>query len=209
MVLHAVKRQKKPIIRIRMDKDWLLFMIFGGSFVIAHHISSVWSFNNNQREMIKAIMYKELVGKKEEEPTNHIDIVVAQCREDLSSLDNFGETSCSNISFHIYTKCGYFNDTNVTVINNNNNLWKHLNKDCVSIHPIDNCGTEEYAYLKHVESSMKNERGLASMTAFVQGGGLTENPHIVADILNYLPGTIFSTLSRHVRDGWHFGKDPI
>jgi hypothetical protein len=118
-----------------------------------------------------------------------IDIVLAHCHEDLSWIDQF--QSCHRVHFHIYSKCG---DHNLPAFQN-------VSDDCATIHSIDNCGTQEYAFFYHIYE--RYEDRLAPMTAFLQAGALSENPHVVHDILAYLPGTTFAGLARHVRAAWH------
>lgn len=45
--------------------------------------------------------------------------------------------------------------------------------------------------------------------SFVQGGGLTENPHLIYDLMGQeLPGLSYKSLTRFVRNSWHmFGTE--
>lgn len=72
--------------------------------------------------------------------------------------------------------------------------------DCVTLHRIRNFGTEEYAYFRYIEDRFDSLPGIVS---FIQGGGLTENPHLIYDIMADIPGLTYKSLSRHVRDAWH------
>ncbi|KAI2511259.1 hypothetical protein MHU86_3225 [Fragilaria crotonensis] len=121
-----------------------------------------------------------------------VGVVVAYCKEDLSYLDRFG---CNRLQFIIMSKCGA-PDPEFSTISN-----------CVTIHHIENCGTEGYAYFKYVESSYESLP--FAMVAFIQGGALTENPHLRHDILRYLPGTYYTDLARVVGGGWHMDADPV
>jgi hypothetical protein len=38
---------------------------------------------------------------------------------------------------------------------------------------------------------------------------IIENPHVIQDIFNYMPGTTYSSLSRIVRSAWHMARDPV
>lgn len=121
---------------------------------------------------------------------NLIQLVVAHCHDNLSWLDRFD--SCNGIEIHIYSKC-----------NDDERIPTFVKvADCVTIYSgIENCGREEYAFFKHV---VDNYDKLPPMVAFLQGSSITENPHIVHDVMSYLPGTRFKDLSRHIRSAWHF-----
>ena len=45
---------------------------------------------------------------------------------------------------------------------------------------------------------------MSPMVSFIQGGSLTENPHIIYDMTVHIPGTTYKSLSRYVKDAWHF-----
>ena len=122
-----------------------------------------------------------------------IDIVVAHCHEDLTWLDQFGQNSCHRIHVHIYSKCG---ETDIPT-------FAGSIADCVTVHRIANCGTQEFAFFRHVHDRYDDHDGLANMTAFIQAGSLSENPHVMQDILSYIPGTTYTELARHVRPAWH------
>jgi hypothetical protein len=47
------------------------------------------------------------------------------------------------------------------------------------------------------------------MVAFLQGSAITENPHVIQDVFNYMPGRTYSELSRVVRRAWHMKPDPF
>ena len=120
-----------------------------------------------------------------------VGVVVAYCKENLSYLDQFG---CDRLRFIIMSKCGAPDPQFFKI------------SKCVTMYRIPNCGTEAYAYFKYVESSYDNLS--FAMVAFIQGGGLTENPHLHHDILHYIPGTYYMDLSRFVTLAWHMGDEP-
>lgn len=123
-----------------------------------------------------------------------IFVVIAHCREDLSWLHEFGP--CDRIEgIHVMSKCG---QAKVTVPESVAN--------CTQVQRIQNCGVEEFAYFTYIE---QNYESLPSFVAFLTAGALPENPHIVHDSLNFLEGTQFKDLARHVRYGWKMGKPTV
>jgi hypothetical protein len=52
-------------------------------------------------------------------------------------------------------------------------MWPAIAK-CRTVHDILNYGTEEYAYISYIEQFFDR---LPPLVSFIQGGGLTENPH--------------------------------
>lgn len=69
-----------------------------------------------------------------------------------------------------------------------------------------NFGTEEYAYFQYIQDTYNY---LPSFVSFVQGGGLSENTHLVYDLMGKeIPGLTYKSLTRFNTDAWHmFGKD--
>jgi hypothetical protein len=112
-----------------------------------------------------------------------LTVVVAHCRENLMFLEHFGSCRNGRVSFAIMSKC------NATIPDFSNTIIS----ECVTVYPIDNCGTEEYAYFKYVQDHYLT---LPDTVAFIQGDGLTENPHLVYDIFHTIPGTYYMDLSR-------------
>lgn len=123
-------------------------------------------------------------------PLAEIEIVVGHCRDDLRYLDLF--PSCDRIHIHIYSPCG----GSIPVLENV--------ADCVTVvTDAGNYGRETYAYFDFIQ---RRYDSLPEMTAFLQGSAYTENPHVAHDVLHYLPGTTYASLSRNVRGAWHLGK---
>jgi hypothetical protein len=77
---------------------------------------------------------------------------------------------------------------------------------CTTLHRIMNFGTEEHAYFQYIQDSYDY---LPPFVLFVQGGGLSENPHLVYDLMaEEIPGLEYTSLTRYVADAWHmFGTD--
>jgi Protein of unknown function (DUF3431) len=123
-------------------------------------------------------------------PATEIDVVVAHCEEDLSFLEAFQD--CSRVHLHIYSRCG-------AEIPDFVNL-----KDCHTVHRDQECGGVAYAYFHYMQDRYNNFPG---MVAFLHGNANTENPHVIDDILNFLPGTTFFSLTRLVRGAWHMQSD--
>mmetsp|Transcript_9077 Transcript_9077/g.14540 ORF Transcript_9077/g.14540 Transcript_9077/m.14540 type:complete len:383 (+) Transcript_9077:212-1360(+) len=124
-------------------------------------------------------------------------IVVAHCTEDLSWLDQlhaYDPSVCEHTEIHIMSKCRQPIDLKEVL---------PLIQICTTLHRERNCGTEEYAYVRYI---MDRYDSLPPMVAFIQGGAITENPHVIYDMMEYIPGTTFKGLSRHVRTAWHFEK---
>lgn len=127
--------------------------------------------------------------------SNHI--VVAHCKEDLSWLNqlrDYDPSVCQQIHIHIYSKCGAHLDLEETISSVS---------ECATLHRLVNYGTEEYAYFTYIQDMYDS---LPSMVSFIQGGALTENPHIIHDILGpnlWLPGLTYRSLSRYVQVAWH------
>lgn len=124
-------------------------------------------------------------------PTDIVTVVVAHCKENINYLNQFG---CQHFRFVVMSKCGEPVPPLTNIAN------------CTTTQSIKNCGTQEYAYFKFVADNYDN---LPPMVAFIQGGALTENPHVRHDMTHYIPGTLYADLSRHVRGTWHMVKDPI
>lgn len=127
-------------------------------------------------------------------PSKHI--VVAHCKEDLSWLNqlrDYDPLVCQWCHIHIYSKCGAQLDLEETI---------QSVSECATLHRLMNYGTEEYAYFEYIVDMYDS---LPSMISFIQGGSLTENPHIIYDILgpDYLPGVTYRGLSRYVVPAWH------
>ncbi len=125
-------------------------------------------------------------------PSN--DVVVAHCTEDLKWLDqlyNFDPLVCSHVRIYIYSKC-----------NAQINLREMipLTANCATIKQVKNCGTQEYAYFQFI---LDHYESMSPMVSFIQGDALTENPHIIYDMMVNIPGTTYKDLSRHVRESWH------
>jgi len=144
--------------------------------------------------IVSSLLFEQ---QQDQEQQQHI-VVHHSCTEDLSwlnQLHNYDNNICSRIHIHIYSNCE----------DNRQDLNRiiPLIKDCITIHRIhNNYGTEnDYAYLHHI---VEYYDSLPSMLSFIQGGGIMENPHVIYDMLNNIPGTTYRDLSRHVRDGWHF-----
>lgn len=125
--------------------------------------------------------------------TTSNDIVVAHCTEDLKWLDqlyNFDPLVCSHVRIYIYSKCNAEIDLNKVI---------PLTANCATIKQVNNCGTQEYAYFQFI---LDHYESMSPMVSFIQGDALTENPHIIYDMLVNIPGTTYKDLARHVRDGW-------
>ena len=121
-------------------------------------------------------------------------VVVAHCTENLAWLDqlhDFDPLICKHTRIHIYSKCGMGLDLEITV---------PAVAECTTLHRIRNCGSEEFAYLRYIEDRYDS---MPPMISFVQGGAMTENPHIIYDMMVHVPGTTYQDLSRHVRVAWH------
>lgn len=130
-------------------------------------------------------------------PPYRQDIVIAHCKEDLNWLDqlhNFDPSVCSHTRIYIYSKCN-------AEIENNLTAMIPLTAKCSTVKRINNCGTEEYAFIQFI---LDHYETMSPMVSFIQGGALTENPHIIYDMMVHIPGTTFKSLSRYVKDGWHF-----
>jgi hypothetical protein len=122
-------------------------------------------------------------------------VVVAYCRENLAYLDYFGPCSDHGLQFVIMSKC------NATVP-----TFYNISECATIVEGVENCGTQEYAYFKFIDDHYD---ALPAMVAFIQGGALTENPHLLHDIMHIIPGTYYADLSRHVLEAWHMGSDPV
>ena len=129
-------------------------------------------------------------------------IVIAHCKENLDWLDQLHTFDQSlfdpcRIHIHIYSKCGMEVDLKGTF---------PAVAECTTLHRLLNLGTEEYAYFQYIQDMYGN---LPSIVSFVQGGGLTENPHLIYDLLGQeLPGLSYKSLTRFVRNSWHmFGTE--
>eukprot|EP00579_Thalassiosira_antarctica_P001598 CAMPEP_0201871366 /NCGR_PEP_ID=MMETSP0902-20130614/4294_1 /ASSEMBLY_ACC=CAM_ASM_000551 /TAXON_ID=420261 /ORGANISM="Thalassiosira antarctica, Strain CCMP982" /LENGTH=354 /DNA_ID=CAMNT_0048397331 /DNA_START=66 /DNA_END=1127 /DNA_ORIENTATION=+ len=124
-------------------------------------------------------------------------VVVAHCTEDLSWLNQFYAFEprvCQLTHFHIYSKCGMDVDLESTL---------HAVASCSSLHTITNHGTEEYAYLSYIQDQYNNN--MPPTISFIQGGGITENTHLIFDIMGItLPGLQYKSLSRSVSQAWHW-----
>jgi len=123
------------------------------------------------------------------------DIVVAHCKEDLKWLDqlhNFDPLVCSHTRIYVYSKCN--SQINLTEM-------VPLTATCSTVKQVPNCGTEEYAYFQFI---LDHYETMSPMVSFIQGGALTENPHIIYDMMVHIPGTTYKSLSRYVKDAWHF-----
>lgn len=132
--------------------------------------------------------------------TPYQDIVLAHCKEDLTWLDqlhNFDPSVCSHTRIYIYSKCNA--ELNLTETN-------PLTEKCSTVKKIKNCGTEEYAYIQYI---LDHYDTMPPTVSFIQGGALTENPHVIYDMMVHIPGTTYKDLSRHVRNGWHFPKEGV
>ncbi len=163
------------------------------SVIVAH----IHNMHNNNSTSTTATNETDTFIATTPTMTTNITIVVGHCKEKLNHLEFFESCHPSphhHLQFVIMSKC------NATV--------PTLNKiaECVTVQRIDNCGNEEYAYLQYVQH---NYDTLPSMVAFIQGSGLTENPHLVHDILHTIPGTYYADLSRYVTTAWHMGVDPV
>lgn len=125
-------------------------------------------------------------------PSN--DVVVAHCTEDLKWLDqlyNFDPLVCSHVRIYIYSKCNAEINLNKVI---------PLTANCATIKQVNNCGTQEYAYFQFI---LDHYESMSPMVSFIQGDALTENPHIIYDMMVNIPGTTYKDLSRHVRESWH------
>ena len=125
------------------------------------------------------------------------NVVVAHCKENISWLDQFisyDPNVCEHTRFLIYSKCSMNLKLNETV---------PAVSDCATIHTLKNHGTEEYAYLMYIQEHYNT---MPQMVSFIQGGGITENPHIIYDIMENMPGLQYKSLSRHVSQAWHYVK---
>jgi hypothetical protein len=142
----------------------------------------------NQSQLLQPLLRSTSLEAKEEQ----IGIVVGHCKEDIRYLDDFG--SCDRIQIHIYSPCG-----------GEIPEFKKV-QECVTVHRGKDCARETYAYFEFVREYYDS---LPSMVAFLQGSAITENPHVVNDVLNYMPGTTYSSLSRIVRSAWHMKHDPL
>jgi hypothetical protein len=71
---------------------------------------------------------------------------------------------------------------------------------------LKNIGTEEYVYFQYIQDMYDD---LPPYVSFIQGGGITENPHIIYDLMGEeLPGMTYKVLSRVVYPSWHmFGTE--
>ena len=133
---------------------------------------------------------------KSQQQTAAHHIVVAHCKENLewlNQLHTFNPSVCNMYHVHIYSKCGADVDLN--------RILPDI-VECTTLHRIRNVGTEEYAHMRYIEDRYDS---LPLKVSFVQGGALTENPHIIYDILilSSLPDITYMSLSRHVRHAWH------
>ena len=167
-------------------------------------------------------------GDNDKTKVKEVTIVIAHCGEDLMWLTKFGPNVCRRnpgVSFYIQSKCPHHDDgddgddddddtDNSTNSNSTNSTTNPTNilgivvpsnvRPCTTVNTaIKNCGTEEYAYFQYIDEHYDN---LPSMMAFIQGGALTENPHLWNDILmaTRTPHNVsYRDLARHVSDGWH------
>lgn len=134
-------------------------------------------------------------GSIELEIPLRIEIIVGHCKEDLTYLDTFEACShgATHLQFHIFSPCGGTipSFTKIT--------------DCVTVHRSRDCGRETYSYFAYIVDRYDD---LPDLMAFVQGSAITENPHIVEDVVNVLPTTTYMGLSRIVKDAWHMRADP-
>ena len=132
---------------------------------------------------------------KSQQQTAAHHIVVAHCTENLewlNQLHSYNPLICTNYHVQIYSKCG--------IQVNLKNILPDI-VECTTLHRIRNFGTEEYAYMRYIEDRYDS---LPSKISFVQGGGLSENPHIIYDIMiSTIPEVTYMSLSRHVRGAWH------
>ncbi len=161
-----------------------------------HTPNNARGLKESQGRHNKSMLLPSTVEEGHPNKINH-HIVVAYCVDDLSwlnQLHNFDPSICTHTHVHIYSKCG--TDTDLQSI-----LPRIVT--CTTLHRIHNCGIEEYAYLSYIQDWYDR---LPSRVSFVQGGAITENPHIIHDMLDQpIPGMYFKDLSRQVRDAWHFG----
>jgi len=129
-------------------------------------------------------------------------IVVAHCKENLGWLDllsSFDPLVCQHYHIHIYSACGMRVDLNSII---------PAVSECTTLHRSRDHGSEEYAYFRYIEDMYDN---LPPFVSFIQGGGITENPHLIYDIMvQDLPKLSYKSLSRHVRAAWHmFGTNNL
>ncbi len=118
---------------------------------------------------------KPEIPTKSEPPTKSTisvfrHIVIAHCRENLSWLDqlhNFDSFVCQHCHLHIYSACSMFVDLNSTIPA----MW-----ECTTLHRSRNHGSEEYAYFRYIEDMYDN---FPPFISFIQGGGITEIPHLI------------------------------
>ncbi len=122
-------------------------------------------------------------------------IVVAHCKEDLSWLNqlyDYDPYVCRRCHIHIYSKCGAQLDLEESIPTVSN---------CATLHRAMNYGTQEYVFFGYILDMYDS---LPSIISFIQGGALTENPHIIHDILGPdLPGMTYRGLARNTRLAWH------
>ena len=116
--------------------------------------------------------------------------------DQLHTFDQLAFNPCK-IHIHIYSKCGMGVDLKRTI---------PAVAGCTTLHRLLNFGTEEYAYFQYIQDMYDY---LPSVVSFVQGGGLTENPHLIYNLMGQeLTGITYKSLTRYVRDSWHmFGTE--
>ena len=127
--------------------------------------------------------------------TPYNDIVIAHCREDLKWLDQLHEFDplvCSHTKIYIYSACNA--EINLT------DTIPLIEIICSTVKRVNNCGIEEYKYFQFI---LDHYDTMSPMVSFIQGGALTENPHIIYDMMVHIPGTTYKSLSRYVKDSWH------
>ena len=135
-------------------------------------------------------------------PTIGIDIIVGHCKEDIRYLDYFDgcnyfdslSKTQKKLHFHIFSPCGGDIPAFTKV------------SECVTIHRSQDCGRETYSYFAYIVDRYDD---LPDLVAFLQGSAVTENPHIVEDVLGALPTTSYLGLSRLVRPAWHMRNDTV
>jgi hypothetical protein len=183
------KRSRVACIRAIELRHFCLLFIIGSSFWTFRHLEQ-W-YNGAMRQQSGATHSDISAHKVEALSDEKLTIVVAHCREDITWLNQYG--SCDAIAgIHVMSKCGMDSIPLPEKVAN-----------CTFIHHILNCGVEEYAYMHYIEQNYDN---LPPMIAFVTGGSLSENPHLIHDSLNFLNGTMYKDLARYVSTAWHMGS---
>ena len=154
-----------------------------------------WSFLNISQPPPPALLDYPVRAAPWERSERQHHIVVAHCVDDISWLDQlhtFDPSVCTHTHIHIYSKCGTEVDLMKTIPSV---------AECATLHRIHNCGIEEYVYLRYIEDRYDS---MPPKVSFVQGGAITENPHIIYDMMVNIPGLTFKDLSRFVLHVCHW-----